>query len=65
MNPCQITTDDTLRETAQHGSPTYPFAYYPENIWQFDFHRIGTGIMNWNFCFSGRVPPFALWERRK
>lgn len=40
MKPCQITTDDTLRETALHGSPTYPFAYYPENIWQFDFHRI-------------------------
>lgn len=40
MKPCQITTDDTLRETAQHGSPIYPFAYYPENIWQFDFHRI-------------------------
>ena len=40
MKPCQITTDDTLRETTLHGSPTYPFAYYPENIWQFDFHRI-------------------------
>lgn len=66
MNPCQITTDDTLRETAQHGSPTYPFAYYPENIWQFDFHRID---WHWHheleFCLSGRVPPFALRGRRK
>lgn len=23
-----------------HGDSRYPFAYYPENIWQFDFHRI-------------------------
>lgn len=36
----RILTDDTLRETATHGDPAYPFAYYPENIWQFDFHRI-------------------------
>lgn len=40
MNTYKITTDETLRETVQHGSSSYPFAYYPENIWQFDFHRI-------------------------
>lgn len=40
MNMYKITTDDTLRETIQHGSSNYPFAYYPEDIWQFDFHRI-------------------------
>lgn len=40
MNICKITTDETLRETISHGSSSYPFAYYPENIWQFDFHRI-------------------------
>ena len=40
MNTCAITTDDTLRETLRHGNSGYPFAYYPENIWQFDFHRI-------------------------
>ena len=37
---CRIITDDTLRETIRHGNSGYPFAYYPENIWQFDFHRI-------------------------
>ena len=36
----KIFTDDTLRETMNHGDSRYPFAYYPENIWQFDFHRI-------------------------
>ncbi len=40
MNTCTITTDDTLRETLRHGNSNYPFAYYPENIWKFDFHRI-------------------------
>ncbi|MDO5422227.1 MAG: AraC family transcriptional regulator [Eubacteriales bacterium] len=33
-----ITTDDTLRETLQHGNCAYPFAYYLEDIMQFDFH---------------------------
>ena len=40
MDTYKITTDETLRETIQHGNSNYPFAYYPENIWQFDFHRI-------------------------
>ena len=40
MDTYKITTDDTLRETLPHGTARYPFAYYPENIWQFDFHRI-------------------------
>ncbi len=33
-----ISTDDTLREELQHGTRSYPFQYYPEDIWQFDFH---------------------------
>lgn len=33
-------TDDTLREMVQHGDAKYPFAYYLEDIWQFDFHCI-------------------------
>ena len=33
-------TDDTLRETVHHGNDKYPFAYYPEDIWQFDFHCV-------------------------
>lgn len=40
MDIFKITTDETLRETIRHGNNRYPFAYYPENIWQFDFHRI-------------------------
>ena len=40
METFKITTDETLRETIQHGSHRYPFAYYPDNIWKFDFHRI-------------------------
>lgn len=40
MDTFKINTDETLRETVQHGDSSYPFAYYPENIWQFDFHRI-------------------------
>lgn len=40
MGTYKIITDETLRETIQHGNSSYPFAYYPENIWQFDFHRI-------------------------
>ena len=40
MNIYKITTDDSLYETVQHGNSRYPFAYYPEYIRQFDFHRI-------------------------
>ena len=35
-----IATDDTLRESKFHGSGGFPFAYYLEDAWQFDFHRI-------------------------
>ncbi|MCI9465211.1 MAG: AraC family transcriptional regulator [Lachnospiraceae bacterium] len=40
MKTYKTYTDETLRETVQHGSDRYPFAYYPEDIWQFDFHRV-------------------------
>lgn len=40
MNTFFTSTDDTLRETIQHGDSRYPFAYYMEDIWQFDFHCI-------------------------
>ena len=36
----KITTDETLRETVSHGSEEYPFCYYLEDIWMFDFHCI-------------------------
>lgn len=33
-------TDESLRETVRHGNEEYPFQYYLEDIWQFDFHCI-------------------------
>ncbi len=40
MKPNTLITDDTLRETTQHGSNNFPLAYYLEDIWQADFHCI-------------------------
>lgn len=40
MGRYRTSTDETLRETAQHGSCGFPFAFYQEDIWQFDFHCI-------------------------
>lgn len=36
----KIITDESLRETVHHGSEEYPFQYYLEDIWLFDFHCI-------------------------
>jgi len=36
----KIETDETLREVAGHGNEEYPFAYYLEDIWLFDFHCV-------------------------
>lgn len=36
----KIITDDSLMETAIHGSEDYPFHYYYENLALFDFHCI-------------------------
>lgn len=36
----KIITDESLRETIHHGSEEYPFQYYLEDIWLFDFHCI-------------------------
>ncbi len=36
----KIITDETLREMTNHGSEEYPFQYYLEDIWMFDFHCI-------------------------
>ena len=36
----KIITDDSLMETAMHGSEDYPFHYYYENLALFDFHCI-------------------------
>lgn len=40
MGAYRTATDETLRETIRHGTNGFPFAYYPEDVWQFDFHRI-------------------------
>ena len=36
----KIVTDESLRETARHGSEEYPLQYYLEDIWLFDFHCV-------------------------
>ena len=36
----RIRTDETIRENVSHGDENYPFQYYFEDIWQFDFHCI-------------------------
>ncbi len=35
-----IITDETLMETAAHGNAAFPFQYYYEDIWDFDFHCV-------------------------
>ena len=39
-----IQTDESFRETSPHGNLQYPFAFYLEDIWNFDFHR-----MDWHW----------------
>ena len=36
----RITTDETLLENVRHGNPAFPFQYYYEDIWDFDFHCV-------------------------
>ncbi len=36
----KIVTDETLLESVRHGSALFPFQYYLENIWDFDFHCV-------------------------
>lgn len=36
----RILTDGAFRETVRHGSGDYPFQYYLEDIWLFDFHCV-------------------------
>ena len=35
-----VVTDEDRREMTSHGDAAYPFAYYYEDIWEFDFHSI-------------------------
>ena len=36
----KVQTDETSRESTSHGNEKYPFQYYLEDIWKFDFHCI-------------------------
>ncbi|MCP1110765.1 AraC-like DNA-binding protein [Lachnospiraceae bacterium PF1-21] len=45
----RIDTDDTLRETVQHGSDDFHFAYYVDDIWKYDFHYID---WHWHYEFE-------------
>ena len=49
----RITTDETLRETASHGSEEYPFSYYYEDIWDFDFHCVFQAMKQAHFSGTG------------
>lgn len=39
-NSLKIITDENLMETRSHGHASFPFQYYFENIWDFDFHTL-------------------------
>ena len=36
----KVSTDESYRETQPHGNPDFPFRYYLENVYEFDFHSI-------------------------
>lgn len=36
----KVLTDETIRENTSHGTEKYPFEFYLEDIWEFDFHCI-------------------------
>lgn len=37
----KIITDETLMEKRDHGQSAFPFQYYREDVWDFDFHTLG------------------------
>ena len=58
MQQTEIITDETMRELCKHGTPDFPFAYYDENLRQFQrgcidwhWHR----ELEWVFVDSGVV----------
>ena len=36
----KIIADETLMEQRDHGQSAFPFQYYLEDIWAFDFHTL-------------------------
>ena len=53
-----IQTDESFRETSPHGNLQYPFAFYLEDIWDFDFHTL-----SWHWHQEIRSLSF-LWFRK-
>ena len=37
---CKTQKDECFLERIQHGEAEFPFRFYRENVWEFDFHRI-------------------------
>ena len=58
MDYFKITTDETLRETVQHGSERYP-----GNL--IFTVSTGTGIMSWNFFMLQKAQQSALSVQAK
>ena len=56
-----ITTDDTLRETTQHGSASFPLAYYLEDVWEADFHCIDWHWHHELEFLSAKAANYVLW----
>mgnify|MGYP000257264617 CR=1 FL=1 len=50
-----IKTDDTLMETALHGTHLFPYKLYDDNITDYDFNCTGIGIPNLNLYISNPV----------
>ena len=44
MQQTEIITDETMRELCKHGTPDFPFAYYDENLRQFQ-----RGCIDWHW----------------
>ena len=43
-NGPRIVTDEVMMETHSHGDVGFPFQYYLEDVWDFDFH-----ILDWHW----------------
>ena len=58
----RIITDETLRETASHGSEEYPFCYYYETSGISTFTVLtGTGIRRSNLFMYSRARLIFWW----
>ena len=66
MDFYKIATDETLRETVQHGSDHYPLHTILKISGNLTFIALtGTGIMSWNFYMLLKALFSALQEQAK